>query len=328
LDNASGDNTATSVAEIAKQDPRVRYHCHDRNLGQIENFAAGLHLVNTPFFSFLSDDDLLLPEFYETAMRLFDEHPESSFVCCGVLHFTASGEYRGCPMDPWPEGVYHPPEGLLAQLRYGHTGQTGMLFRRQIMEKIGFLDLQTAFVSDLDFVQRASARTSFVMSRKPSAIYCIGSLTPHSNGTYPFDKMWPAWPHMVRNLTNDPQLPNPVKQEVQLRLDRQFRDQLFILVLRYLYQNKTEDAWKAQNILDKEFKCWFQAAVLRSAIAIHKRLGQERAFALWSFCLTMRRRWRSLRMTRAARLENQEKATKAAPYATFLDVSTYPNPNQ
>lgn len=232
---------------------------------------------------------------------------------------------------PWIRGL----RGFII-LRKGCSPSCGTVIRARrgcfsdgrSWKKIGFLDLQTAFVSDLDFVQRASARTSFVMSRKPSAIYCIGSLTPHSNGTYPFDKMWPAWPHMVRNLTNDPQLPNPVKQEVQLRLDRQFRDQLFILVLRYLYQNKTEDAWKAQNILDKEFKCWFQAAVLRSAIAIHKRLGQERAFALWSFCLTMRRRWRSLRMTRAARLENQEKATKAAPYATFLDVSTYPNPNQ
>ena len=29
-DNASGDDTAAVVAEIAKGDPRVKYHCHPK----------------------------------------------------------------------------------------------------------------------------------------------------------------------------------------------------------------------------------------------------------------------------------------------------------
>jgi glycosyltransferase involved in cell wall biosynthesis len=77
-DNASGDATAEVVAEFAK-DARVKYHCHPENIGSAENFQYGLSHVETPFFSFLSDDDFLLPEFYEETLRGFKKFPEAAF---------------------------------------------------------------------------------------------------------------------------------------------------------------------------------------------------------------------------------------------------------
>jgi glycosyltransferase involved in cell wall biosynthesis len=41
-DNASGDETATVVRELAKADPRVKYYCHPENIGVFKNFVYGM----------------------------------------------------------------------------------------------------------------------------------------------------------------------------------------------------------------------------------------------------------------------------------------------
>src|SRR4030042_3564260 len=70
-DNASGDETAEVVAKLSQREPRLKYYCHSENIGAIANANYGFERVNTPFFSFLSDDDILLPEFYEIALEGF-----------------------------------------------------------------------------------------------------------------------------------------------------------------------------------------------------------------------------------------------------------------
>jgi glycosyltransferase involved in cell wall biosynthesis len=62
-DNASGDETCEIVSAIARENPQVRYHCHPQNIGGLANFQYALSRIETPFFSLLSDDDVLLPGF-------------------------------------------------------------------------------------------------------------------------------------------------------------------------------------------------------------------------------------------------------------------------
>src|SRR2546425_747839 len=75
-DNASMDETAELVAKIGEQDSRLKYYCHRENIGSGANFQFGLQNTETPFFSFLSDDDYLLPNFYERAMEDFQRFPD------------------------------------------------------------------------------------------------------------------------------------------------------------------------------------------------------------------------------------------------------------
>ena len=95
-DNASGDETADMCAEIAARDHRVKYLCHSQNIGVLNNFQAALQEVRTSFFSILSDDDVLLPEFYETALTAFDRHPDAIFVATRVVGMDSLG--RAYPM--------------------------------------------------------------------------------------------------------------------------------------------------------------------------------------------------------------------------------------
>ena len=77
-DNASEDETAEVVAEFAKKDPRVKYHCHPENIGAIKNFKYGLERVGTEYFSILLDDDLLLPNINGRT----EKQDANNWICC------------------------------------------------------------------------------------------------------------------------------------------------------------------------------------------------------------------------------------------------------
>ena len=56
------------VTELMKNDSRVTYDCHPADIGSYGNFNHGIRSVRTPFFSLLSDDDFLVPD-YARAME-------------------------------------------------------------------------------------------------------------------------------------------------------------------------------------------------------------------------------------------------------------------
>ena len=60
-DNGSDLETAELMRGLERQDARIEYHRHATNIGAVRNFKFGLDRVRTPYFSFLSDDDVLLP---------------------------------------------------------------------------------------------------------------------------------------------------------------------------------------------------------------------------------------------------------------------------
>ena len=79
-DNASGDATVEVVKELSQKDARVNYYCHPYNIGSFHNFYFGLNRVDTPYFSMLSDDDILLPDFYEKALAGFKNTQRPYFL--------------------------------------------------------------------------------------------------------------------------------------------------------------------------------------------------------------------------------------------------------
>lgn len=171
-DNASGDETAEVVAEIARNDSRITYFCHKSNVGMANNFIYGMSRIETPFFSFLSDDDVLLPDFFQTVMQGFQTHPEAIFSAGTTVHITVQGEILGVPLHRWQkEGLYNPPEGLLHMLGGNHPEWTAIVFRKEIVDKIGLLDKDIGYPMDLDYELQASARFPFVVSKTPCALF-------------------------------------------------------------------------------------------------------------------------------------------------------------
>ena len=111
-DNASGDETAAAVAETAQGDPRVQYHCHPENIGLCRNFLFGQERVETPYFSFLSDDDILLPNFYQDALEGFQKFPEAAFSALGMVLMNADEKLGNMALERWPEDLVGPPRAF------------------------------------------------------------------------------------------------------------------------------------------------------------------------------------------------------------------------
>ena len=48
FDNASGDTTAEVVTKLGENDARIKYHCHQANIGSLKNFKYAFNSVTTP----------------------------------------------------------------------------------------------------------------------------------------------------------------------------------------------------------------------------------------------------------------------------------------
>ena len=85
FDDASGDETKNVVKSLSKDDERIKYHCHQNNIGRLSNFRYAFESVDTPYFSILSDDDCLSMNLYEDAVNVLDNNPDVMFVILNTL---------------------------------------------------------------------------------------------------------------------------------------------------------------------------------------------------------------------------------------------------
>jgi glycosyltransferase involved in cell wall biosynthesis len=260
-DNASGDETASVVRALAKADPRVKYHCHAENIGGFKNFVYGMERVDTPFFSFLSDDDVLMPKLYESALEGFAKYPEALFSSLATVVMDEKGKLVGIPVFNWRPGFYPPPEGLLAMLRDGEQTWTATLFRREVMEKVGGLDEEVGASSDLDFELRVCARFPIVMSHEPGAVFV--SHPDSACGSWHLGKTWPGWLKMVRNLTEDERIPSETRTYAAQVLTRRLQSDLFI---RHGFVNLLRGEWaeafKAAGVLRSHYNLRVRSSIL------------------------------------------------------------------
>ncbi len=90
-DNVSTDETREVVRAFMEKDARVRYYCQPSHVSMNENFETGLSLVTTPYYSILSDDDLLFPWFYEMAVPALEREKTAEMFCGGTVVFQENG---------------------------------------------------------------------------------------------------------------------------------------------------------------------------------------------------------------------------------------------
>lgn len=266
-DNASGDETAAIVEEIARSDSRVEYHCHAENIGAIRNFNYGAERVETPFFSFLSDDDVLLPGFYENAMDSFERFPDAACFT-GEVVIT---DYRGKILKVsryllWErEGYYAPPDGFFEMLEKGRSAWTSSVFRKEVLKKVGAPLDKDVGSTDSYFAYRVAAHFPFVLSREPCAIFVYqpSSITITSGRN--LDHVWPGWLNMIRKLNEDERLPLHVRIRAERKLTQMLQRIIFGSGISAFKQRNFEDVHRAANILHKHYNLRRKAAILYTA---------------------------------------------------------------
>lgn len=249
-DNASEDNTQKIVEEYARKDSRIIYHRHAENIGATKNFAFGLSRVTTSYFSFLSDDDLLLPNFYEDAIQGLQKYPEAGFFCGGVIICNENGKIIHVGTQAWRDQKYYsPPEGLFEMIGK-HLEWIGCLFRTEVRDRIGNIDTELKPI-DVDYMYRASALFPFVISKKPCGIFiqhstslsfCSGLLL-----------IWPSWLKIIENINKQSSLLPEIQDRLNLFLKRDLYSKLLFAYIQSLRQKNYQDCKKTVEVLRSNY---------------------------------------------------------------------------
>jgi glycosyltransferase involved in cell wall biosynthesis len=107
-DNASDDETANTVAEYARMDPRVTLSANRVDIGSHENMNRVLAAARGRYFRWISADDWLEPGCLSAGVRALESQPDAIGVTSWFTIHTAAGltryeEYAGeFPTSPDP----------------------------------------------------------------------------------------------------------------------------------------------------------------------------------------------------------------------------------
>jgi hypothetical protein len=275
-DNASDDETADVVDSFRKKDKRIEYFRRAENIGAFANFVDGGNRVETPFFSFISDDDVMLPRFYEIAMDGFERYPQAAMSILATIRMTPSGSIHSAPILQWPQGLIEAPAGMVYSLEYGNPDLTSIVIRRDVWQKHGGFDRTTEPVCDLEFELSVAAHSPVVVSRQPGGILTLREDTiSHMTG---IEWVWPAMPRIVNKLNQDPSLSPAAKSAAEEGMKRLMRRNLIMRgLVRPLIAGKWDDARKAANIFSNECGTGHLASGAATAIAVCRTLPGCRA---------------------------------------------------
>jgi cellulose synthase/poly-beta-1,6-N-acetylglucosamine synthase-like glycosyltransferase len=271
FDNASGDETGEVISSMAAHDARLQYYCHEQNIGAAANFEFGLHSVTTPFFSILSDDDYLLPGFYQRALDALDKNPKAMFWAGLTLNIDEVGRIWDARVDRWPrEGCFLPPDGMMEMMHGMAPTWTGIVFRREILDRIGLPDKETLGPSDLDFTLKAAAASSFILCKHPSAVF---TLNPSSfSATQPLSSFWPGWQKLFKNIETNKDLSPQAKMEALAALHVDARRMLIRRAANALAAGRYDFARATAAALYAEYRVTSISLALKSIALICERL--------------------------------------------------------
>lgn len=247
-DDASNDSTQEVVTELAETDSRIKYHCHEHNIGAAANFNYGLKLVNTPFFSFLSDDDLLLPHFFEVAMQSLSSNPDVMFYA-GLTIQVEDNKITNISKNGGRFGYLSPPDGLL-DLADHQLSWSSIVFRSTAVDCVGLLDIDVGGPADMDFEFRVAAHHPVIISTEPSTIYVL-----HTQNVYARSSDYRLWlrgfKRIINKIMSDESLSLGTRIQVKNRLNAWLADILIWLAERATARGEFDDASAIAEILTR-----------------------------------------------------------------------------
>ncbi|MGO9607083.1 MAG: glycosyltransferase family 2 protein [Candidatus Binataceae bacterium] len=252
FDNASDDDTAAAVRELARYDARIKYHCHSENIGIIRNFGYGMKRVSSPFFNLLSDDDILLPNFFETAIRSFVSNPEAMLFVGGLIETDLHGHIQNVPFRGWSIGLHQPPELFFKMLSSGPNTWTSMLWRKELHFTLDGLDEEVGLSADLDFELKALSRYPAVIDNELCAIFVVHpeSASEKRLSATAFAK---AMVRMVENIARDSVQEPLVRSRMLAAMNSRFRDIAFVRARVAAMRGLTTEALEVARILEERF---------------------------------------------------------------------------
>ena len=261
-DNGSSDATGPVIRRITEKDRRVIYTYYPENKEGLKNVTAEINKIDTPYFSFLSDDDWLLPNFFEDALKEFKRHPECGFVALNTRMVDTTGRTirKSAQYQRW-EGYYKPPHGAVMILEGGFLTWTGILFRKELIKNIRLWD-KICIINDLSYELAGALEFPISVSAKEGAVF-----THHHESfstTTPLHYVWPCYLESIAAVNKYCVRYPAIKEYVNAKLMQRLRRRLLWTGMAGLYRRDAKTAHHVIQILREQFgykrtECWILA---------------------------------------------------------------------
>lgn len=135
------------VGEIAARDARVRYLRNEENLGANGNYRKAVELVEAPLFVMMGADDVMLPNYLSSVLRIASAFPDADVVQPGVAVIDGEGK-RYLPRPDRVKRWYAPRVNGMRELRGEDMAQSlvradwayfpSLAWKSEIVKRIGF----------------------------------------------------------------------------------------------------------------------------------------------------------------------------------------------
>ena len=159
-DDASSDETAAVLAELAALHPRLRVLRRETNSGGIGNWNDAMRRARGEYLALCSDDDRYLPDHLQASAAYLDAHPEAGLVHSSFIDVRETP--AGTRIEPRPFRSAAPVtltrRNLLRYMnRYYNwpVHPSTIVMRRQTWERVGEFDPRYQ-LTDTDWFARAA----------------------------------------------------------------------------------------------------------------------------------------------------------------------------
>ncbi|MFC7338087.1 glycosyltransferase family 2 protein [Haloferula chungangensis] len=133
VNDASKDDSATILDEIAKNEPRLKVIHLPDNVGVHEARAAGLRASTAPWIGFLDADDFAKEEMFAT-LHAFGEENAVDVVICGVEKVNADRVRLGTKVRFQKDGTLCDDLfGRFCRIEFGTGALWNKLYRRELL---------------------------------------------------------------------------------------------------------------------------------------------------------------------------------------------------
>jgi glycosyltransferase involved in cell wall biosynthesis len=263
-DNASGDETAAMVDEFAQKDSRIKYYCHPENIGAMKNYSYAIQQVDTAFFSFLADDDVILPNFYSVALAGFQQEPNAHFSTTSVLSLSLKGDKVG--RTKFTSKILHAPDGVFEFVESGvNPNLHGTLMRREVVAECG--NFMTYPWDDRDLLYRVAAAHPIVLSSEECLLFTIHGFEK-GGGDFTIDHAWLLRETIAESLK--PILSEKLFQKLQSIFNKEIQSDLYLLGIELIYKKDFTSARRGAKKLRDKYSLYVPSFVLELLVFVFK----------------------------------------------------------
>lgn len=153
-----GGSTDGSVDIIKKYSNRLAWWVSEKDQGQADAVNKGLSRAKGKYIGWLNSDDLYQPGAVQQAIRLLETNPEVGFVFGDVESIDENGKtINVMQYDDWK---------LPDLMQFRIIGQPGVFLRKDIMERVGGLDLSYHYLLDHHLWLKVGLEAEILYSQK------------------------------------------------------------------------------------------------------------------------------------------------------------------